>query len=155
MIENHGGRIIFNGKCSIGNNSYISVGKKGTVMFGDEFSATTSLRLVVYDNVLFGDRTSLGWDILVMDTDFHKLTKLSGGYSRGHAPVKVGADNWFGNGCKIMKGTKTPNYCVCSAGTVLSGTVSAPEYSVIGTKQDIIVKATGVWRNIHDDKVQY
>lgn len=154
-IENHGGTIIFNGICNIGNNSYISIGNKSVVKFGDKFSASTTLRLTSYDKITFGDRTRLGWDVLVTDTDFHKLTKLSGGYSKGHAPISIGSNNWFGNGCKIMKRTQTPDYCVISAGTILSGKVEAPEFSVIGNKQEIVVKASGVWRNIDDDAIKY
>ena len=154
-IENHGGTITFNGKFSIGNNSYISIGSKGVVEFGSNFSATTTFRLTSYDRIVFGERISFGWDILIMDTDFHKLTKQAGGYSRGHAPVVIGSNNWFGNGCRIMKRTQTPDYCVFSAGTVLSDKVDVPEYSVIGNEQKVVVKATGVWRNIDDDTITY
>lgn len=154
-IENHGGTIIFNGKCFIGNNSYISIGPKGIIEFGDDFCATSTLRLTSYDKIIFKNCVHFGWDTLIIDTDFHKLTKLSGGYSKGHAPISIGENNWFGNGCKIMKRTQTPNYCVISAGTILSGKVDAPEYSVIGNEQKVIVKATGVWRNVKDDAIIY
>lgn len=154
-IENNGGTIIFNGKCSIGNNSYISIGQNGYVKFGNSFSASTTLRLTSYDKIIFSERDRLGWDILVMDTDFHKLTKTSCGYSKGRAPVIIGSNNWFGNGCRIMKRTQTPDYCVISAGTTLSGKVDVPEYSVIGNDKKVIVKATGVWRNIDDDSIEY
>lgn len=154
-IENHGGTIIFHGICSIGNNSYISISQKGIVEFGDNFIATTTFRLTSYDKIVFRNCVRCGWDTLIMDTDFHKLTKLSGGYSKGHAPISIGANNWFGNGCKIMKRTQTPDYCVISAGTILSGKVDAPEYSIIGNEQKIIVKATGVWRNVDDDTINY
>lgn len=154
-IENHGGEIIFNGTCSIGNNSYISIGKKGKVEFGDKFIATTTFRLTSYDKIVFGERVIFGWDILVMDTDFHKLTKLSGGYSKGHASIFIGSNNWFGNGCKIMKRTQTPDYCVISAGTILSGKIDVPEYCVIGNEQKVVVKTAGVWRNIDDDSIDY
>ena len=90
-----------------------------------------------------------------MDTDFHKLTKLSGGHNRGHAPVRIGSNNWFGNGCKIMKRTQTPNYCVIQSGTALSGLVSVPEYSVIGNNTKVVEKASGLWRNIDDDMIEY
>lgn len=112
VYENHGGTIIFKGECFVGNNSFISIGGSGMVIFGDKFTASTTLRLTSYDRIEFEDRVRCGWDILIMDTDFHKLTKLSGGYSRGHAPIHIGSNNWFGNGCRIMKRTSTPNYCV-------------------------------------------
>ena len=155
VYENHGGTIIFKGECFVGNNSFISIGGSGMVIFGDKFTASTTLRLTSYDRIEFEDRVLCGWDILIMDTDFHKLTKLSGGYSRGHAPIHIGSNNWFGNGCRIMKRTTTPDYCVISAGTILSGPVSAPSYSVVGNDSHVVVKATGVWRNVDDDVIEY
>ncbi len=153
--ENHGGTIVFNGKCAIGNNSAISIGAKAIVEFGDRFAASTTLRLTSYNHITFSDKVRFGWDTLVMDTDFHKLTKLSGGYSHGHAPVIIGSNNWFGNGCRIMKRTSTPDYCVVQGGTILSGPVSAPSYSVVGNDSHVVVKATGVWRNVDDDVIEY
>ena len=155
VYENHEGTIIFNGTCTIGNNSAISIGVKAVVEFGDRFAASTTLRLTSYNHVSFSDKVCFGWDTLVMDTDFHKLTKLSGGYSKGYAPISIGSNNWFGNGCKIMKRTTTPDYCVISAGTILSGPVSVPSYSVVGNDSHIVVKATGVWRNVNDDVIEY
>lgn len=155
VYENHGGTIVFNGLCSIGNNSAISIGTKAIVEFGDRFAASTTLRLTSYNHITFGDKVRFGWDTLVMDTDFHKLTKLSGGYSHGHAPVIIGSNNWFGNGCRIMKRTSTPDYCVVQGGTILSGPVSAPSYSVVGNDSHVVVKATGVWRNVDDDVIEY
>lgn len=155
VYENHGGTIVFNGLCTIGNNSAISIGTKAIVKFGDRFAASTTLRLTAYNHISFSDNVCFGWDTLVMDTDFHKLTKVSGGYSKGYAPISIGSNNWFGNGCKIMKRTTTPDYCVVSAGTRLSGPVSAPSYSVVGNDSHIVVKATGVWRNVDDDVIEY
>lgn len=155
VYENHGGTVVFKGECLIGNNSFVSIGEGGMVIFGDKFTASTTLRLTSYERIEFEDRVRLGWDILIMDTDFHKLTKLSGGYSRGHAPIHIGSNNWFGNGCRIMKRTSTPNYCVVQSGTILSGPVSAPSYSVVGNDSHVVVKATGVWRNVDDDVIEY
>ena len=153
--ENLGGTIVFKGMCLIGNNSAMSIGPKGNVCFGQDFVSTTTLRLTSYDSIKFGDRCLLGWDCILLDTDFHKLTKLSGGYSNGHFPISIGADNWFGNGCRIMKRTVTPNHCVISAGTTLAGIVDVPEYSVISGVQEIKAKAYGVWWNIQDDSIEY
>lgn len=155
VYENHGGTITFNGECSIGNNSAISIGAKANVEFGDRFTATTTLRLTSYYKITIANCVTFGWDTLIMDTDFHKLTKVSGGYSKGYASISIGSNNWFGNGCRIMKRTTTPDYCVISAGTILSGPVSVPSYSVVGNDSHIVVKATGVWRNVDDDVIEY
>ena len=155
MYENHGGSITFKGRCRMGNNTSISLGSKGVVEIGDNFLSTTSLKLVSYDRIHIGDRVRFGWDQLVMDTDFHKLTKVNGGYSRGHAPIWIGDNNWLGNGCKVMKRTRTPDYCIFSAGTILAGPVDVPPYSIVGTKNEVVVKASGLWRNVDDDVIEY
>lgn len=155
VIENHGGIIVFNGSCSIGNNSSISVGEKGYCEFGERFCASTTLRLICYHKVIIGDRCLMGWNCMIMDTDLHKLTKISGGSSKGFASIRIGDNNWFGNGCLIMKRTETPDFCTISARTILNGKVVAPKYSVIGQKHEIEVKAIGVWHNLDDDKIDY
>lgn len=155
MIENHGGTIVFHGCCEIGNNSFISVGNNGYCEFGSKFEATTSLKLVCYYDIKIGDRCSMGWDCMIMDTDLHKLTKVSGGYTQGFAPIRIGANNWFGNGCLIMKRTETPDYCTISARTILSGKVDVPPYSIIGQKHDVELIAPGLWRNMDDDVITY
>lgn len=155
MWENHGGEVTFHGRCTIGNNAAISIGAKAKVEIGNNVRNTSSLKIVSYDSVTIGERVRFGWDCLLMDTDFHKLTKVKGGYSKGHAPVVIGSNNWFGNGCRIMKRTTTPDYCVIQGGTTLSGPVDAPPYSVVGSDAKLVVKATGVWRNVDDDKIEY
>lgn len=155
MIENHGGTIVFNGLCSIGNNSSISVGKKGYCEFGAKFAASTTFKLVCYHDIRIGDRCRFGWDCMIMDSDMHKLTKINGGYSKGYAPIRIGVNNWFGNGCLVMKRSETPDYCTISARTILSGKVDAPKYSVIGQKCDAEVIALGLWRNMDNDIIDY
>ena len=154
MFENHGGKVVFKGACTVGNNSALSIGSKGRIEFGDGFSSS-SLRITSYDSITFGNNVRIGWDSLVMDTDFHKLTKLCGGYTSGHGAITIGSDCWLGNGCRIMKRTKIPDHCVVSAGTTLSGPVDVPRYSVIGIKLDVVVKGTGMWRNVDDDVIEY
>ena len=154
MFENHGGTVVFKGSCIIGNASALSVGQKGRVEFGDDFSST-SLRLTSYDSITIGSRVRIGWDSLVMDTDFHKLTKLAGGYTLGHGAITIGPDCWLGNGCRIMKRTAVPDHCVVSAGTTLSGPVDVPPYSIVGFKQELVVKASGIWRNVDEDVIEY
>ena len=154
MLENRG-TINFKGKCFIGNNSAISLGKQGFLNLGANIIATTSCKIVCYDSIEIGDRTSIGWDCIFMDTDFHKLTKLCGGYSKGYAPIKIGTDNWFGNSCRVLKRTITPNFCTVSAGTILKSAINVPEYSVIGMNNKIEVLASDVWKNINDDRIDY
>lgn len=155
VIENNGGTIVFKGSCCIGNSSVICIGEKGNLSIGNQFTCNASLKIVCYHKISFGERARFGWDCMIMDTDFHKLTKLNGGYTKGYGPIMIGHDNWFGSCCRILKRTHTPNYVVVQSGTTLSGKIDFPEYSIIGSSDNIEVKASGMWRNIYDDKIEY
>ena len=154
MFENHGGEIVFKGRAGIGNASRISIGAKSKVEFGDSFQAT-ALKLASYCGIKFASRVRFGWDCTVVDTDFHKLTKVNGGgYSKGYAPVSIGSDTWIGMGTLILKGTLLPDYTTVGARSLLSGKYDVPSYSILGGSPAVL-KKTGYWRNLEDDKIEY
>lgn len=77
-MENRG-TVIFNGRLSVGNASAISVGETGTLEFGDNVGATTSLKLACFDSVHIQNGVLIGWDCMITDTDFHKLKYVNSG----------------------------------------------------------------------------
>lgn len=164
IYENKGGKIIFKGACNIGNNSAISVGVGGDKIarhheplleFGDRFSASASFKVACYNKIIFNDKVRAGWDCLFMDSDFHKLTKLAGGYSKGYGEIVIGKNNWFGAKCTVLKNTHTPDFTTISATSLLNKSYLFPEYSVIGENAVIEVKANNLYRNIDDDIIDY
>lgn len=155
MFENRGGLLQFNGFCDIGNNSFISIGKKGRCELGNRFVATASWRLICFHNIQIDECCCFGWDCMVMDTDFHKLQKQTGGFTKGYSKIVLGKNNWFGNGCLVMKKSVTPDYCVISARSILSEKLNIPPYSVVGQKREVEIRVSGMWRNFDDDKISY
>lgn len=155
IYENLGGTITFKGTCFIGNNSAISIAKGAQISFGNLFRASTTLKIVNYYSINIDKEVLIGWDCVIMDTDIHKLTKRSGGYSKGYDAINIGSNCWIANGCKILKRTEIPNNCVVAAGTILSGKVEAPEFSIVGSGRNVDVLSTGIYWNIQDDKVIY
>ena len=107
LIDNRG-TVIFNGKLTIGNASAISIGKEGTVEFGNNVVVTTCLKLVCYNNIQIQDDVLVGWNCMITDTDFHKLKYTAGGYSKGYGKITIGNDTWIANGCKIYKNSDIP-----------------------------------------------
>lgn len=131
--ENHGGKVIFNGKGVIGNDSYVSIGKKGEVIFGDDFKNTAGLKLVSYRRILFGTGTRLGWGVTVMDTNFHPLYDIEKKvYKKASGPITIGDYNWFGTQCKIMHSTETPERCIFGMNTVVTRGCIKESYCVMG-----------------------
>lgn len=154
IIWDNRGMCVFHGSCAIGNASAISIGETGTVDFGDFFGASTAFKLICYHKVTFNDQVRLGWENLVTDTDFHTLTKVSGGYTKGYAPVSIGKNNWFGMKCITLKGTHTPDYCTVGANTVLNKKYDFPPYSIIAGNPAKL-KTTGYYRDMKNNKVEY
>lgn len=167
IYENKGGKIIFYGSCNIGNNSAISIGGEGMkkraltnglvplLEFGDKFSASTSCKIVCYNRIIFKEKVLVGWDCLFMDTDFHKLTKLDGGYTKGFGEITIGKNNWFGCKCLVLKNTHLPDFITVSATSLLNKAYVVPEYSIIGGSAVIEAKMTNVYRNMDDDIIDY
>lgn len=154
IIWDNRGICVFHGSCAIGNASAISIGKTGHVEFGNSFGASTAFRLISYYKVTFHDNVLLGWENIVTDTDFHKLTKLSGGNTKGYAPISIGKDNWFGMKCIILKGTHTPDYCTVGANSVLNKKYDYPKYSIIAGNPAKL-KASGYWRDQNNNQIEY
>lgn len=154
IYSNNGGEIIFHGRCCIGNNSAVAIGKKGKVEFGDNFRASTTFKLASQFYVCFKENVLFGWDCLVMDSDFHKMTKTSGGYSKGYGKIVVGSNVWFGNGTLILKNSVIPDSCVVAAKSVVSRKLDVPSFSLV-SGSPAIFKKTGIWRNPYDDKIDY
>ena len=113
--------------------------------FGDNFSATSTLRLVCFDRIVFEDDDLIGWNCLLLDTDFHQLSRLDGKVSESHKEIHVGKNNWIANGCNLLKGTVTPNNIVVAANTVLKGPIDCPEKVVIGNDHKTIILSKGKW----------
>lgn len=157
MIENRG-TIVFNGKAYIGNNSAISLGKTGILEFGDNFSATTGLKLACYHSISFDRNVLVGWNAQIVDTDFHALKNVKSGggvKNKGYGPVRIGHDVWIANGCKIYKNVSIPDSCVVGADTILHKAVECPPNSVITNKIETSIRTTGIFHDRNDDRIEY
>lgn len=153
IIWENDGTIEFHGHCSIGKNSSLSIGANGVVTFGDMFSATTTLRLVCYNRISFEERVCIGWECSFMDTDFHRMKKLDGGYTKGFGSIQIGKGCWFANRCTILKNTQTAEYNTFSTGSIVSKKFNIP-YAVYGPS-NIELKREGIYIDIEDDKINY
>lgn len=153
MIENRG-TIIFSGKTNIGNNSAISLGNAGILKFGDHFIATTGLKLACYHSISFDRNVLIGWNVQIVDTDFHALRNVNSG-GKGYGAIKIGHDVWIANGCKIYKNVSIPDSCVVGADTILHNAVACPPYCLIINKIETSIKAIGAFHDRNDDKIEY
>lgn len=154
VIENRG-IIIFEGNTSIGNNSSVSLGEKGKLIFGSNFSATGGLRIVCYSNITFKENVLIGWDTLFMDTDLHATKNINGIKSKGYGPILIGENVWIGNGCKIYKNVSIPGKCIIGADTIVHKSLNCPPYSLIYNKREIAMETSNIYLDRFDDIIYY
>ena len=155
--ENHGGKIVFQGSCWIGNASAISIGKTGNIVFGNRFNASCGLKMTSYHQIIFGQNMRFGWDVIVMDTSLHKLKDMNNQQlGKGYGSIIFGKNNWVPNRCLVLHGTKTPNYCIFGAGSTLNKDYSLNPTHILMAGNPLTVKRTGVWRDCGvDDGLEY
>lgn len=131
--ENNGGLLEIKGKVIIGNDSYISIGKKGKIIFENDFRNTAGLKVVSYKSISFGKGTRLGWGVTVMDTNFHPLYDMEKHiYKSASGPIVIGDYNWFGTQCKIMHSTITPERCIFGMNSIITRGCVKESYCVMG-----------------------
>lgn len=116
-----GGIIIFKGRCTIGNDSYICQGPQSTIIFGNEFLATSSFKLISYKHVEFREKVIFGYGSLVMDSNIHPLYDMkSNSFKKAYGPVIIGDYNWFAADCKVLHSVVTPERCIFGLGSIIT-----------------------------------
>lgn len=121
LVWRNEGNIIFNGKCAIGNDSYIICGKKGQIDIGDNFYATGNFRIVSEVGITFGKNVLVGWGTIMLDTDFHPLFDISTQvYKKAYGSVHIGDNNWFSSFCIVLHSVETSNNCVFGTRCLIS-----------------------------------
>lgn len=155
VYENNGGKIIFKGNCEIGNNSFISIGKTGNVIIGNNFCATSSLKLTSYHYIEFKENVLCGWNCLFSDTDFHQLSLVDSNIKpKSYDKIIIGNGNWFAFNNIILKGAITGSYNVISSNSILNKNYADKDYCLLAG-QPAQIKKKGIYRNRLNDKIDY
>ena len=91
-------------------------------------------KLLCMTRIELGKSIRIAFGAVIMDTDLHTVVDTNEKKVRRPAmPIKLGAFNWFGNNCHIMKGTVTPDFAIATAKSLLNKDYSQyPMYSVFG-----------------------
>ena len=148
----HEGKIVFKGKCRIPNNSFIVTGKQGNIEFGDDFLASP-VKLISFIGIKFGVHTRLGWDTIVMDTNFHPLYDMEKEeFKKAYGKIEIGDANWFGTQCIIMHSVKTPERCIFGMRSVVTRGGHYESYCVHGGSP-IRILSRNVMRIYGQDKI--
>lgn len=143
-IWDNSGRIVLNGSVSLGSGARIS--NSGEIEFGNHFNLNANSTIVCTKKISFGDNVLISWDVLLMDTDFHKIYEKDSIQSQINPPreISIGDNVWIGCRCFIAKGANIKSGCVVAAQSKVSGTASE-ENAIIGDKMKTI-KQNILWK---------
>lgn len=114
------GTLIIRGKANIGRGSKLSVGDGATLTLGKGFTITGNSEIICQKEVSFGDDCLLSWDILIMDTDFHKVLDKQGNIINSPKAIHIGNHVWIGCRNTILKGVTIADNNIVSANSTIT-----------------------------------
>lgn len=138
------GNIVFNGSASIGRGSRISV--EGQLILGEGFCITGASTIIAKKSVTFGKNCLVSWDVLIMDTDFHRIYDFDKVEINKPKDILIGDHVWIGCRNVILKGVSICNDTVIAANSTITKSVTEENTIVGGAgKEQQILKKKITW----------
>lgn len=125
----------------LGMGSAISIQSDAILSIGEHIHATSNAKIIVAESVSIGDNCRIGWNTMIMDTSWHTVYNITTrNYSPKTVPIHIGNYNWIGNGCQLMKGSRTPDFCIIGARSLLNKDLNAPSCCLMAGSPAKVVK---------------
>lgn len=130
------GRVEFRGAADIGHGSKISV--TGSLIFGDRVIIAAESAIIAQHSVRIGDGTLISWDVLILDTDAHRIFDAAGKQINAGAPITIGNAVWIGSRSLILKGVRVADGVVVAAASNVTRSIDTPHVVVGGNPARVI-----------------
>ena len=120
VYENRGG-ILRIGKGEMGSGCAISIQKDAELTIGNFLHATSRGKIICSSKITIGKYFRLGWEGLIMDTDWHSIYNLSTKtFSQKSKEIIIGDYVWLATGVSVMKGSKIPNFTIVAGKSLVN-----------------------------------
>lgn len=99
--------------------------------------------LLCRNQIELGDDVRCGWEVQIFDTNFHYIKNIEdGSVVRREKEVIIGNNNWFGNRCTVMPGTKTNDFFIAASNSLCNKdyTETVPKYSLVAGQPAKLIK---------------
>lgn len=137
------GRVEFRGAADIGHGSKISV--TGSLTFGDRVIIAAESAIIAQHAVRIGDGTLISWDVLILDTDAHRIFDAAGRQLNAGAPITIGNAVWIGSRSQVLKGVRLADGVVVAAASNVTRSVDTPNV-VVGGNPAKVIRENIRWR---------
>jgi acetyltransferase-like isoleucine patch superfamily enzyme len=149
LIRNRG-IIAFTGAVSVGGGARWDIGSEAFLTVGADTQFSPNTKIVVMKQVSIGERCAIGWDVQIVDSDFHAhgIVEMLDDLPPAadfQVPVEIGNHVWIGSGVKIFKGVQIADDCIIAGGAVVTRSVGE-QGSLIAGNPARVVKSGVDWR---------
>jgi acetyltransferase-like isoleucine patch superfamily enzyme len=148
------GKIIFHGKANLGCGITLAIKKGAVLIIGDDFTSNFNARIICKSKIEIGNNVRFGWDVQVVDTNFHFIRKMLDDSIGPHTlPIRIGNRCWVGSRTTLMPGVKiNPNTIIASNSLCNRDYTDLQEFSLIGGIPAKLIRTNLDW--ISDLKIE-
>lgn len=114
------------GNCQFYSGVRLEIGKNASLEIGTGTYLNRNTLIVAEEHVRIGQNCKISWDVIIMDSDQHKLYP-GAEYKK---PVTIEDDVWIGCRSIILKGVQIGRGAVIAAGSVVTRNV--PSNTIFG-----------------------
>ena len=102
------------------------------LVLGNDFYLSLNSSIYCHNRIVFGDSCTIGWNVLIMDSDWHRTydseTKEIFPTSE---PIVIGNHCWICNDVQIQKGTEIPDNVIVASKSLCNKKYDVPQYSLL------------------------
>ncbi|HZK12479.1 MAG TPA: acyltransferase [Atribacterota bacterium] len=92
------------------------------IILQKNISMNNNITIVSNESIVIGENCLIGHDCEFLDSDGHGISPDMRRKSSGKCePIIIKNNVWFGNNCKILRGTEIGNNCIVAAGSIVKG----------------------------------
>lgn len=139
------GTVIFGKNVDIGSGTRLSINSGSILKFGNNFCLTGASSIICQKEITFGDNCLLSWDILIMDTDFHRIYNEKHELINTPKAIHVGNHVWIGCRNLILKGVNIADNVIVAASSKITKDVDETFCIVGGVDNMRILKVNTHW----------
>ena len=142
-ILNIKGRFFVGGFIQFGVGCSIIVDENSELHIGDNAGIGANTKIICRNRIVIGDNFRTAWEVQIFDTNFHYIKNIEeGSVARREKEVVIGNNNWFGNRCTVMPGTKTNDFFIAASNSLCNKdyTESVPKYSLVAGQPARLIK---------------
>lgn len=142
-ILNIKGKLFVGGFTQFGVGCSIIVDENSELHIGENAAIGANSKIICRHKIVIGENLRTAWDVQIFDTNFHYIKNIENGrVVRREKEVIIGKNNWFGNRCTIMPGTKTNDFFIAASNSLCNKdyTESVPTHSLVAGQPAKLIK---------------